>query len=68
MNLYPALHGSALFQRGQTQVLCTLAFDAWRQSATGARGDPAFTAAADKPFILHYDFPSYAVNEVSTGR
>ncbi|VVC88566.1 unnamed protein product [Leptidea sinapis] len=27
VSLYEPLHGSALFQRGQTQVLCTVAFD-----------------------------------------
>lgn len=28
VDLYRTLHGSALFQRGQTQVQCTVAFDA----------------------------------------
>lgn len=32
INLYKPLHGSALFQRGQTQVLCTVALDS-HQSA-----------------------------------
>lgn len=32
VNLYKPLHGSALFQRGQTQVLCTVALDS-HQSA-----------------------------------
>lgn len=27
VDLYKPLHGSALFQRGQTQVLCTVALD-----------------------------------------
>lgn len=27
VDLYKPLHGSALFQRGQTQVLCTVTFD-----------------------------------------
>jgi len=27
VGLYKPLHGSALFQRGQTQVFCTVAFD-----------------------------------------
>ena len=27
VDLYRPLHGSALFQRGQTQVVCTVAFD-----------------------------------------
>lgn len=28
IDLYRPLHGSSLFQRGQTQVQCTVAFDA----------------------------------------
>lgn len=27
VDLYKPLHGSSLFQRGQTQVFCTVAFD-----------------------------------------
>ena len=27
VDLYKPLHGSAIFQRGQTQVLCTVALD-----------------------------------------
>ena len=27
VDLYRPLHGSAIFQRGQTQVVCTVAFD-----------------------------------------
>ena len=69
MNLYPSLHGSALFQRGQTQVLCTLAFDAWRASRSDQLAElTGFTAPIEKSFILHYDFPAYAVNEVSYAR
>lgn len=32
VDLYPPLHGSALFQRGQTQVLCTVALDSIESS------------------------------------
>uniref|UniRef100_A0A5S6PZ98 polyribonucleotide nucleotidyltransferase n=1 Tax=Trichuris muris TaxID=70415 RepID=A0A5S6PZ98_TRIMR len=38
VDLYKPLHGSALFQRGQTQVMCTVTFDS-RQAAF--RGDVA---------------------------
>ena len=65
VNLYEPLHGSALFQRGQTQVLCTVAFDAldsqYRHNEFAWR-----TGIKRKPFILHYEFPPYATNE--TGR
>ncbi|UJR15373.1 hypothetical protein I4U23_002321 [Adineta vaga] len=63
INLYEPLHGSALFQRGQTQVLCTVAFDAldsqYRHNELAWR-----TGIKRKPFILHYEFPPYATNEI----
>lgn len=37
VDLYRPLHGSAVFQRGQTQVLCTLTLDS---PDTAARLDP----------------------------
>jgi polyribonucleotide nucleotidyltransferase len=65
INLYEPLHGSALFQRGQTQVLCTVAFDAL--DSQYRHNDFAWrTGLKRKPFILHYEFPPYATNE--TGR
>jgi len=63
IDLYQPLHGSALFQRGQTQVLCTVAFDAldsqYRHNEFALR-----TGIKRKPFILHYEFPPYATNEI----
>lgn len=66
VDLYKPLHGSALFQRGQTQVLCTVAFDSLDSSF---RADPMSVITGglkEKNFMLHYEFPSYATNE--TGR
>ncbi|ESN93677.1 hypothetical protein HELRODRAFT_115530 [Helobdella robusta] len=63
VNLYDPLHGSALFQRGQTQVFCTTTFDS-PQSA--ARVDPItalISGVKEKNFFLHYEFPSFATNE-----
>jgi polyribonucleotide nucleotidyltransferase len=63
INLYKPLHGSALFQRGQTQVLCTVAFDAL--DSQYRNNDFAWrTGIKRKPFILHYEFPPYATNEI----
>jgi polyribonucleotide nucleotidyltransferase len=63
INLYEPLHGSALFQRGQTQVLCTVAFDAldsqYRHNEFAWR-----TGIKRKSFILHYEFPPYSTNEI----
>ncbi|CAN8299813.1 unnamed protein product [Cochlearia groenlandica] len=56
----PALHGSALFSRGDTQVLCT--------ATLGAPGDAqsldSVVGPPKKRFMLHYSFPPYCTNEV----
>lgn len=60
VGLLPRTHGSALFTRGQTQVLtvCTL----------GAKGDMQMLDGLDleesKRFMHHYNFPPYSVGEV----
>ncbi|CAG2114570.1 unnamed protein product, partial [Medioppia subpectinata] len=63
VDLYRPLHGSALFQRGLTQVLCSLTFDsldsAWKS-------DPFSVLTGglkEKNFMLHYEFPQYATNQ-----
>ncbi|CAL1269905.1 unnamed protein product [Larinioides sclopetarius] len=64
VNLLKPLHGSALFQRGQTQVLCTVAFDSLDSAF---RADPVSVltgAVKEKNFMLHYEFPPYATNEI----
>ncbi|XP_075555303.1 polyribonucleotide nucleotidyltransferase 1 [Dermacentor variabilis] len=72
IDLFQPLHGSALFQRGQTQVLCTVAFDSLHSVL---RSDPVSVITGgmkEKNFMLHYEFPSYATNEIGrsgpTGR
>ncbi|XP_022708617.1 polyribonucleotide nucleotidyltransferase 1, mitochondrial-like isoform X1 [Varroa jacobsoni] len=65
VNLLQPLHGSALFQRGQTQVMCTVTFDS-PDSALRMR-DPVsqlLDGYKEKNFMLHYEFPSYATNEI----
>ena len=66
-NLFNTLHGSALFQRGQTQVLCSLTLDSpdamYRNDAIVNMMSPSITNF-DKKFMLHYDFPSFATNEI----
>lgn len=63
INLYPRVHGSALFQRGETQglVFTTLGSRSDNQSMDGLTGGPQ-----EKSFLLHYNFPNYSVGE--TGR
>ncbi len=61
--LLPRSHGSALFQRGETQAVClaTLAPADEAQDLDGYTG-----GETTKRFILHYNFPPFSVGE--TGR
>ncbi|CAM8954684.1 unnamed protein product [Rhodiola kirilowii] len=56
----PQLHGSSIFSRGDTQVLCTVTL--------GAPGDAqhldSLVCPSTKCFMLHYSFPPYSINEV----
>ncbi|XP_065218144.1 polyribonucleotide nucleotidyltransferase 1, mitochondrial [Planococcus citri] len=64
VDLYQPLHGSALFQRGQTQVLCTVALDS---PHSAVKLDPVTVLTSglkEKNFFLHYEFPPYATNEI----
>src|SRR5437868_13103707 len=59
----PRTHGSALFTRGETQALVT--------TTLGTKEDEQFmddleTGEIKRRFLLHYNFPSYSVDE--TGR
>lgn len=62
VDLLPRVHGSALFTRGETQVLST--------TTLGALNDNQIiddlTVVDSKRFIHHYNFPPYCVGE--TGR
>ncbi|MQM07727.1 hypothetical protein Taro_040567 [Colocasia esculenta] len=57
---YPILHGSSLFSRGDTQVLCTVTL--------GAPGDAqqldSLVGPPTKRFMLHYNFPPFSINEI----
>ena len=61
--LFKPLHGSALFQRGQTQVLATLTFDS-PDSALKLNNYGFPDEIKEKNFMLHYEFPPYSVNEI----
>uniref|UniRef100_A0A1A9WVM1 Exoribonuclease phosphorolytic domain-containing protein n=1 Tax=Glossina brevipalpis TaxID=37001 RepID=A0A1A9WVM1_9MUSC len=63
-DLYKPLHGSSLFQRGQTQVFCTVALDS-QESAMKLDSVTALESGVKaKNFLLHYEFPPYATGEV----
>ncbi|PID40878.1 MAG: polyribonucleotide nucleotidyltransferase [Proteobacteria bacterium] len=60
VGVLPRPHGSALFTRGETQVLGVLTL--------GSGGDEqrveTLAGEENRPFMLHYNFPPYSVGEV----
>uniref|UniRef100_A0AAR2KR28 polyribonucleotide nucleotidyltransferase n=1 Tax=Pygocentrus nattereri TaxID=42514 RepID=A0AAR2KR28_PYGNA len=66
VDLFKPLHGSALFQRGQTQVLCTVTFDSIESSVKPDLITTALRSAA-MHLLCHVSalsqFPPYATNE-----
>ena len=60
VSLLPRTHGSAIFQRGDTQVLsiATLASPALEQLIEGMYGE------ATKRYMHHYNFPPFSTGEV----
>ncbi|XP_044466313.1 polyribonucleotide nucleotidyltransferase 2, mitochondrial isoform X2 [Mangifera indica] len=56
----PILHGSALFSRGDTQVLCTVTLGA----PEDAQRLDSLVGPPTKRFMLHYSFPPFSINEV----
>ncbi|HOO56570.1 MAG TPA: polyribonucleotide nucleotidyltransferase [bacterium] len=59
-SLLPRTHGSALFTRGQTQVLSTVTLGAIRDAQ---RLDDIYSIETKKSYIHHYNFPPYSVGE-----
>ncbi|XP_012219490.1 polyribonucleotide nucleotidyltransferase 1, mitochondrial isoform X2 [Linepithema humile] len=69
VNLFNPLHGSAVFQRGQTQVMCTVTLDSLESALKMDPISMLISGVKEKNFFLHYEFPPYATNEIgSTGR
>ena len=60
VSILPRTHGSALFSRGETQVMSvvTLAGPGLEQSLEGIEG------TGTKRYMHHYNFPPYSVGEV----
>ena len=65
VGLLPRVHGSALFTRGQTQILniCTLAPLSEAQKIDGLDENET-----SKRYMHHYNFPSYSVGETKPSR
>ncbi len=64
VGLLPRVHGTGLFQRGQTQVLtsCTLAPLSKSQTIDGLDSEDS------KRYMHHYNFPGYSVGEAKSTR
>lgn len=67
VGVLPRAHGSALFTRGETQILTVMTL--------GSKGDEQLldgmedpTEGRSKRYIHHYNFPGYSVGEVSPNR
>ncbi|MFC1815680.1 polyribonucleotide nucleotidyltransferase [Thermodesulfobacteriota bacterium] len=58
--LLPRPHGSALFTRGETQVLGVLTLG----SGPDEQRVETLSGEEFRPFMLHYNFPPYSVGEV----
>lgn len=61
LNPLKNVHGSALFTRGETQVLAVLTLG----SSTDEQMLDAISGFTKDDFMLHYNFPGFSVGEVS---
>ncbi|VDM53953.1 unnamed protein product [Angiostrongylus costaricensis] len=68
VDVFKRLHGSSLFQRGQTQVMSTVTFDSPAAAFHSDSISQILGSQRKKMFMLHYEFPSYATNEISSSR
>ncbi len=60
VGVLPRPHGSALFTRGETQVLGVLTLG----SGQDEQRVETLSGEESRPFMLHYNFPPYSVGEV----
>jgi polyribonucleotide nucleotidyltransferase len=60
VGLLPRTHGSAMFRRGETQVLAVVTLG----SSSDEQKIEALAGETFKSFMLHYNFPAYSVGEV----
>ncbi len=60
IGVLPATHGSAIFQRGETQALGTLTLGTGQDAQ---KVESLAYGAQEQSFMLHYNFPPYSVGE-----
>ena len=61
VGILPRTHGSALFTRGETQVLAVVTFG----TSEDEQKINSLMGETYKSFMLHYNFPPFSVGEVS---
>ncbi len=61
VSVLPRTHGSALFTRGETQVLAVVTFG----TSEDEQKINSLTGETYKSFMLHYNFPPFCTGEVS---
>ncbi len=61
VRVLPKVHGSALFTRGETQVLSVVTIGGKNEVQMAED----ITSVKSERFMLHYNFPSYSVGEIS---
>jgi polyribonucleotide nucleotidyltransferase len=61
VGILPRTHGSALFTRGETQVLAVTTFG----TSSDEQKIDSLSGESYKSFMLHYNFPPFCVGEVS---
>ena len=59
-NVLPAVHGSALFTRGETQAIVAATLG----SSRDAQRIESIEGESSDNFMLHYNFPAYSVGEI----
>jgi polyribonucleotide nucleotidyltransferase len=64
VDLFKPLHGSSLFTRGQTQVLCSVTLDSKESALKLDSLAQLDSGVKEKNFFLHYEFPPYATGEI----
>ncbi len=60
VGVLPRTHGSAMFRRGETQVMAVVTLG----SSSDEQKIEALSGETFKSFMLHYNFPPYSVGEV----
>lgn len=57
----PCVHGSAIFQRGETQAIASLTLGTGQDAQ---KVESLIGGAQERSFMLHYNFPPFATGEV----